>query len=71
MGQDLKGSAYTYAQFTDLIFELLPKSQTMPRMDSIIGTHENGRFSPFMDDHIGGFIDFDSQFKFLHEKYFP
>src|SRR5438046_8034538 len=71
MGQGLMGSVHTYAQFMDLIFGPLPKSQTMPRMDSIIGTHENSGFSPFIDDHIGGFTDFDSQFKFLHEKYFP
>src|SRR5437868_11497722 len=40
-------------------------------MDSLIGTHWGGGFSPFMDDHIGGFNDFDSQFQFLHTKYFP
>src|SRR5437762_9342352 len=71
MGQGLKGGAHTYAQFTDLVFGPLPKSETTPRTDSIIGTHGNGGFSPFMDDHIGGFTDFDSEFKFLHEMYFP
>ena len=71
MGQGLKGGTHTYTQFMDLVFGPLPKSKTMPRTDSIIGTHENSRFSPFMDDHIGSFMDFDSQFKFLHEKYFP
>ena len=43
----------------------------MPRMNSIIGIYKNGRFSPFIDDYISGYIDFDSQFKFLYEKYFP
>ena len=30
MGQGLKGGAHTYAQFTDLVFEPLPKSETIP-----------------------------------------
>ena len=71
MRQGFKGSAHTYAQFTDLIFGPLPKSETMPRTDLIIETHESNGFSPFMDDHIGGFTDFDTQFRFLHKKYFP
>ena len=71
MGQGLIGAPHTYAQFTDLVFGPLPKSSTQPRMDSLIGTHQEGGFSPFMDDHIGGFNDFDSQFQFLHTKYFP
>ena len=40
-------------------------------MPSIIGTHRTSSFSPFMDDHLGGFPDFEAQFKFLHEEYFP
>ena len=70
MGQGLKGSTHTYAQFMDLVFGPLPKSEITPRMNSIIGTHENGGFSPFMDDYIGDFMDFNTQFRFLHEKYF-
>src|SRR5205809_5113195 len=57
MGQGLKGSAHTYAQFTDLVFGPLSKSKTTPRMNSIIRTHGNGRFSPFMNNHIGGYMD--------------
>jgi hypothetical protein len=71
MGQGLRGAPHTYTQFTDLVFGPLPKSETQAKMDSIIGTYAEGGFSPFMDDHLGGFKDFDSQFKFLHEKYFP
>src|SRR5438034_1247838 len=70
MGQGLKVSAHTYTQFTDLVFGPLPKSETMPRMNLIIGTHKNGGFSPFMDDHIGGFTDFDIQFRFFTPKVF-
>src|SRR5436190_842761 len=40
-------------------------------MPSLIGTHTEGGFSPFMDNHIGGFRDFEAQMTFLHEKYFP
>ncbi|KAI9771529.1 MAG: hypothetical protein M1840_002149 [Geoglossum simile] len=71
MGQGLKGAVYTYFQFTDLMFGSLPKTTTIPSFPSLIGTHKDSSFSPFMDDHIGGFQDFDSQFTFLHEKYFP
>ena len=71
MKQGLKGGAHTYAQFTDLVFGPLPKGETTSCMDSIIRTHESNGFSPFIDDHIGGFTDFNSQFRFLHEMYFP
>jgi hypothetical protein len=70
MGQGLKEAVYTYSQFTDLVFRPLPKtSKTLP-FSSLIGTYKGGGFSPFIDDHIGGFRDFNSQFTFLHEEYF-
>jgi hypothetical protein len=40
-------------------------------MPSLIGNHLEGSFTLFMNDHLGGFVDFDVQFRFLHEKYFP
>jgi hypothetical protein len=71
MGQGLKGSAHTYSQFTDLIFGPLPKTDKVAAMLSLIGNHLEGGFTLFMDNHLGGFMDFDTQFRFLHEKYFP
>ena len=70
MRQGLKRGPYTYTQFIDLVFGPFSKSDAIPQMDIIIGTHVNSRFSPFMDNYIRGFSDFDAQFKFLHEKYF-
>ena len=60
IGQGLKESVHTYAQFTDILFGSLPKSKTIPRMNSIIGTHENSGFSLFIDNYIGSYIDFNS-----------
>jgi RNase H-like domain found in reverse transcriptase/Integrase zinc binding domain len=71
MGQGLKGAPHTYSQFTDLVFGPLPKTRATERMPSIIGTHADCGFSPFMDDHIGGFTTYEAQFRFLHEVYFP
>ena len=71
MGQGLKGAPHTYSQFTDLVFGPLPRMETIEKMPSVIGTHADCGFSPFMDDHIGGFTDYDAQFRFLHEMYFP
>lgn len=71
MGQGLKGAPHTYSQFTDLVFGPLPASSISPALPSIIGNQENSGFSPFMDDHLGGFTDFNAQFDFLHQHYFP
>jgi hypothetical protein len=70
MRQGLRGALHTYAQFTDLVFSSLLKSKTQASMSSIIGTYEEEGFSPFIDDHLEGFKDFDSQFQFLHKRYF-
>ena len=70
-GQELKGAPYTYSQFTSLVFGPLPHTKITEQIPSIIGTHANCGFYPFIDDYIGGFKDFDVQFKFLHKVYFP
>jgi hypothetical protein len=40
-------------------------------MSSLIGNHTNGSFIPFIDEYLDRFVDFDTQFRFLHKKYFP
>jgi hypothetical protein len=70
IGQGLRGALYTYTQFTDLVFSSLLKSETQVSMSSIIDIYEEGSFSPFIDNYLEGFKNFDSQFQFLHKRYF-
>jgi hypothetical protein len=70
MGQGLKGAPYTYSQFTDLVFGLLPRTDTVVSFPTLIGDHGDIGFVPFMDDHIGAAISFDTMYTFLHKKYF-
>ena len=37
IGQDLKKAPYIYAQFSDLVFKLLPKTESVPRLLLLIG----------------------------------
>lgn len=71
MGQGLKGASHTYAQFGDLTFGHLPKTEIVPAQDTILKDHGDAAFTIFADDHIGAATSFDSMFEFLHEKYFP
>jgi hypothetical protein len=40
-------------------------------MSSLIGNYTNSSFTPFIDNYLSGFVDFNAQFRFLYEKYFP
>lgn len=71
MGQGLAGACAAYAQFTDLVFGPLPKTEAVPAIPSMIGDHGKTAFCPFVDDHMGAATDFDSLFDFLHLRYFP
>jgi len=71
MGMGLKGAPHTYAQFSDLVFGPLPKTEDTRRQPTLIGQHNNTAFAVFMDDHSGAGEDFDNLFEFLHTQYFP
>jgi hypothetical protein len=71
MGMGLKGAMHTYAQFTDLVYGLLPAGDGNPWYESIIGDHGNASFCPFVDDHLGSATDFNAMLGFLHTQYFP
>ena len=73
MGQGLKGTSHTYAQFSDLVFGPLSgtKNKCIPQQDTIIGTKEKFAFSIYIDDHVGSAKSFDAMFEFLHNRYFP
>ena len=71
MGQGLKGSPHTYAQFTDLVFGPLPRTESQKRLPTLIGNHGATAFSVFMDDHAAAADDYETLFEFLHTRYFP
>ncbi len=71
IGQGLVGTPHTYSQFSDMVFEHLSKTQTIPAQSSLIGDHGDWEFSLFMDDHMGAAISFEAIFNFLHHHYFP
>ena len=70
IGQGLVGAFHTYSQFSDMVFEHLPKTQVIPAQSSLIGGYADWDFSLFMDDHIGAAISFKAMFNFLHHHYF-
>jgi len=71
MAQGLTGAPHTYCAFTDMTFGFLPSTQSTAAMSSMIGDNGETAFSPFVDDHNGAAVDFDSMAKLLHEQYFP
>ncbi len=71
MGQGLVAAPHTYSQFSDMVFEHLPKTQATPTQSSLIEDNGDSRFSLFMDDHIEAAIFFEAMFDFLHHHHFP
>jgi hypothetical protein len=73
MGMGLKNAMHTYAQFTDMVFGPIPKDEEadQPRFETVIGDHGEVGFSPFVDDHLGAAVAYQTLFDFLHEQYFP
>lgn len=72
MGQGLKGAPHTYSQFTDLIYGPLPLTKRSEGFwPSAIEDHGSCAFKPFIDDHLGASIDFNSMFSFLQNVYLP
>ncbi len=70
IGQSFLGAPHTNFQFSDMVFEHLPKTQATPSQSSPHEYHADRRFSLFMDDHIGATIFFEAMFEFLHHHYF-
>ena len=48
-----------------------PNDEGVAQMLSLIGELEEHSFTIFMNDHPSSATAFDTQFKFLHEKYSP
>ena len=79
MRQGLKGSLYTYSQFTNLIFGYIPigdiiynsRSYRVGPFPTIIRDHSNWLFSLFIDNYIGGIMDYKNIFTILYKVYFP
>lgn len=67
----LKNAMHTYAQFTDMVFGPLPRTEGTERAETIISDYGESSFSPLVDDHMGAATSFDAMFKFLYERYFP
>ena len=70
MAQGLTGAPYTYYVFTDMTFSFLPSTQSTAAMPSMIRDNRETAFSPFVNDHNGAAVDFNSMAKLLHEQYF-
>ncbi len=58
----LKGSAHTYAQYSDMVFGPLPATNDCPKLPTIIGDHGDVAFSVFMDDHMAAATSFETMF---------
>ena len=63
----------TYAQFSDLVFGPLPKTESQPSFPTVIGyfPDQAASFTPFMDDHLCSSAGFDAMYNFLKDEYFP
>jgi len=53
-----------------MTFSFLPSTQSIVAMLSMIGDNRETAFSPFINDHNGAAVDFNSIAKLLHEQYF-
>lgn len=70
IGQKLKDAAYTYIQFTNNVFGLLPKVHNVPQMPIFINIYQEDSFSIYMDNHIGAAKIFDTMYTCLYKSYF-
>lgn len=68
IGQGLKGVAYIYAQFSNLVFgPLLANSDGILRIPTLISNYENHTFQVYIDDYIASVTNFESMFTFLYK----
>lgn len=70
MGQGLTGAPHTYSRLKDIAMGYVPA----PCEEEPIHGETNGgmvSYEYFLDDDYGAAVDFETLFKFLHEKYFP
>ena len=70
IGIGLKGAIYTYAQFIDLVFRLIPLVRSYLQLPLIIGNYRLVIFSPFIDNYNSLGESFDTLFDFLYRRYF-
>jgi hypothetical protein len=54
-----------------VVFGPLPGTDTCERVETIIKDHGEGRFNPFIEDHMGSAVSLEGMFDLLHERYFP
>lgn len=71
IGQGLKGSSYTYYQFSNLVFGKMPPTETYEIMPSLIRNYREFAFSPFIDNYNMSASTFKEIYIFIHKKYLP
>ena len=69
MGQGLSGAPQTYTRLKDYLAGPIPKPNAEPALENF--AIEDGSFQFFMDDDFGAHRDLFSQWRFLHDGYFP
>ena len=71
INQKLKRVFFTYAQFSNLIFEsLLSNNKRVIKMSTLIEDYKDYTFIVFMNDHESSVITYDAFFQFLYKRYF-
>lgn len=70
MEQGLKSVAHIYSQFTNTVFGLLPKTQNISQMLTLIDMCAKDLFSVYMDNYIRTATTFDAMYTFLYNNYF-
>lgn len=70
MEQGLKDAAHIYSQFTNTVFELLPKMQNIWQIPTLIGVCQKNSFSVYINDYIRAVKIFDAMYTFLYNSYF-
>ena len=69
MGQGLSGAPQTYTHLKDILAGPIPAPNKEAALDDL--STDDGRFQYFMDDDFGVHRTSDSQWRFLHRRYFP
>ena len=67
----MKRASFTYAQFSNLIFESLSSNdKEIIKMLTLIEDHKDYAFIVFMNDHESSIIIYDALFQFFYKRYF-
>ena len=69
MGQGLSGTPQTYTRLKDILAGPIPAPNKEAALDDL--STDDGRFQYFMNDDFGAHRTYDSQWRFLHRRYFP